>query len=73
MKEKMLSLMEQALNVPKGTLQPDTLISDVPQWDSLASVMILSELEEQLGISVPIEKALEYTKVADFLASAGEA
>lgn len=71
MKEKMLQLMEQVLGVPQGTLQPDTEIVDVPTWDSLASVMLLSELEEELGVSIPIEEAAEFTKVSDFLDYAG--
>lgn len=72
MKEKMLRLIEQVLNVPQGSLKPETEIKDVPQWDSLASVMILSELAEQLGVSIPLEKALEFTRVSDYLACAGE-
>ena len=72
MKEKMLRLMEQVLIVPQGTLKPETEIKDVPQWDSLASVMILSELAEQLGLSISLDQALEFTRVSDYLACAGE-
>lgn len=71
MKEKVFALIEEALHVPEGTIQEDTMIADVEQWDSLAHVMIIGELEEKLGISIPLEEAIELTGVRELLEKAG--
>lgn len=71
MKEKIIDLIEEALNVPKGTITEDTRIADVEEWDSLAHVMIIGELEEKLGISIPLEAAVELTGMQELFACAG--
>ncbi len=71
MKEKIISLIEEALEVPAGTITEDTMIADVEQWDSLAHVMIIGELEEKLGISISLEDAVDLTGVGELLEKCG--
>ena len=71
MKEKIISLIEELLKVPAGTITQDTRIEDVEQWDSLAHVMIIGELEGRLGVSIPLEEAIELTSVRELLEKAG--
>ncbi len=71
MKEKIIALIEEVLNVPAGTVTEETMIADVEQWDSLAHVMIIGELEEKLGIVIPLEEAIELTGVRELLEKAG--
>ena len=71
MREKVIALIEETLNVPKGTITEDTKIADVEQWDSLAHVMIIGALEEKLGISLPLEEAIELTGVRELFEKAG--
>jgi len=67
MKEKVIALIEEVLMIPEGTIKEDTLMADLEEWDSLAHVMLIGELEEKLGISIPLEEAVELTGVADIL------
>lgn len=67
MREKIIALIEEALNVPTGTITEDTMIADVEQWDSLAHVMIIGTLEEDLGISIPLEEAVDLTGMRELL------
>jgi len=71
MKEKIIALIEEALNVEPGTITEETRIEDVEQWDSLAHVMIIGELEEKLGVSIPLEEAIELASVKELLEKAG--
>lgn len=71
MKEKIISLIEEALEVPAGTITEDTMIADVEKWDSLAHVMIIGELEEKLGISISLEDAVDLTGVGELLEKCG--
>lgn len=71
MKEKIIKLIEDILKVPAGTITEDTMIEDVEQWDSLAHVMIIGQLEEELGVSIPLEEAIELKGMRELLEKAG--
>lgn len=71
MREKIITLIEELLKVPGGTITGETIIADVEQWDSLAHVMIIGELEEKLGISIPLDEAIEITSMKELLEKAG--
>lgn len=70
MEEKIIALIEGILQVPAGTITASTKFEDVEQWDSLAHVMIIGELEEKLGISIPLEEAIELTNMEELLSAA---
>ncbi len=71
MKEKIIALMEDIFQVPAGTVTETTKASDLEQWDSLAHVMLIGELESQLGISIPLDEAVEISSVAEIFEKAG--
>ena len=71
MKEKILALMEEVLQVPEGMVTEDTTMDDLEEWDSLAHVMLIGELESRLGIEIPLEEAVEITSVKEILEKAG--
>jgi acyl carrier protein len=52
MTEKIIALMEEVFKLPAGSISIDTKAEDIEEWDSLAHVMLIGELEEQL-----VEKA----------------
>lgn len=70
MEEKIIALITRTLEVEEGTITADTKIEDVEQWDSLAHVMIIGALEEELGIEIAIDEAADMTGVADILKAA---
>lgn len=72
MKEKIIALITEILQVPEGTVSETTLIEDLEEWDSLAQVLIIGELESQLGIVIPLDEATEMTGVPDILAKIQE-
>ncbi|MCM1568072.1 MAG: acyl carrier protein [Roseburia sp.] len=70
MKEQIIALIEEILKVPRGTVTEHTRIEDVEQWDSLAHVMIIGELEEKLGVVIPLDEAVEITDMQELLGKA---
>lgn len=68
MKEKIIALVEEILQVPAGTVTEETKMEDLEEWDSLAHVMIIGELDERLGISLPLDEAVEVTDMKTLLA-----
>ncbi|MCI9336339.1 MAG: acyl carrier protein [Lachnospiraceae bacterium] len=71
MKEKIIALMEEILQVPSGTLSEDTAMEDLEEWDSLAHVMLIGELESRLGVIIPLDEAVEITSVKELFRKAG--
>lgn len=71
MKEKIIALIEDILQVPAGTVTEETRAEELEQWDSLAHVMIIGELEEKLGIAIPLDEAAELSSVREILEKAG--
>ena len=71
MKEKIIALIEAALEVPSGTITEDTMLAEEEEWGSLAHVMIIGELEEKLGLSIPLEEAVDLTGVRELLEKCG--
>ena len=71
MEEKIIALIEDMLQVEKGSVHKETLIEDVENWDSLTHVAIIGELEEKLGISVPLEQSVEIESVGELLELCG--
>ena len=71
MREKIIALIEKTLNLNEGTLGEETRIEDVDGWDSLAHVLIIGDLESSLGISIPLDEAIEITTVGELFEKAG--
>lgn len=72
MKEKVIALIEEILNVPAGTVTEDTRSEELEEWDSLAHVAIIGELESRLGVSIPVDEAIEICSVREILDRCGE-
>jgi acyl carrier protein len=68
---KIIALIEEVLMLSSGSITEETLMDDVEAWDSLAHVIIIGELEEKLGISIPLDEAIEITSVKEILEKAG--
>lgn len=71
MKEKIIALIEEVLQVPEGMVTEDTRMEDLEEWDSLAHVMLIGELEDKLGIEIDLDEAVEITTVREILEKAG--
>ena len=72
MKEKIIALITEILQVPEGTVSETTLIEDLEEWGSMEQVMIIGELESRLGIVISLDEAMEMTGVPDILAKIQE-
>jgi len=71
MKEKIMAFIEEVLSQPAGTINAETTMDDIEEWDSLSHVLLMGGLEEKLGISIPLDEAVEITSVREILEKAG--
>jgi acyl carrier protein len=47
--EKVISIISKALEVDPSQVKIDTKSSDLPEWDSLGHLAILSKISEEIG------------------------
>ena len=66
MEERLLATVASALRVPKSKLTLDTGPGDLGAWDSLAQINVVSEIEAEFGVSIPIERVAEIRQIRDF-------
>ncbi len=50
-------------NCDRGRVTPDTESSDIDGWDSLSHVYLILNVEERLGITLPLEAMLDCANV----------
>jgi acyl carrier protein len=67
MEQRLIKVIAAALGVDASTLKLDTTTDDVAAWDSVAQVNIVSEIEAEFGVSIPIEKIAEIHRIREFL------
>lgn len=65
MEEKLLEIAKSILQ--NDTIDLDTNKEDIPTWDSLAYVMLMAQIEDKLGINVPIEDIDKIKTLRDML------
>jgi acyl carrier protein len=68
MEGRLIAIVAAALGVPAATLNLDSGPGDVQPWDSVAQINVVSEIEAEFGVSIPIEKVAEIHHIRDFLA-----
>ncbi len=70
MKSKIINIFAQLLEIDPSSVREDMRFEEIPEWDSMRFVMVLSELEEA-GIRVPLEDAMQMQTVSELLRFAG--
>jgi acyl carrier protein len=67
MGERLIAIVARALRVPASKLTLETGPGDLEVWDSLAQINIISEIEAEFGVSIPIQQVAEIQRIRDFL------
>lgn len=67
MKETILKVLAAFMNSDVQSFADDTKIKDIPGFESLQFVMLLSELQEVHGINIPLEKAIAVETVGELV------
>lgn len=63
-------LVAGILDVPADSLQPSVGIGDLPQWDSLAQVAIVTTMEDEFDLDLEADSLMEVATLADLIALA---
>ncbi len=63
--EKFLEFAAGIFECGTGELSMDTAYGEFPKWDSLMQLNLVMEIEEEYGISVPIDEVPDIRTLAD--------
>lgn len=67
MEQRLIAVVAGVLQVDPSDLRLETTAGDLENWDSLATINIVSEIEAEFGASIPIEKIPDLHAIGDFL------
>ena len=63
-----IALLEETLDTDEGVLTPETRLSDVDEWDSIAALSLIVMLDEEFEKSISGEEIKALVTVSDILA-----
>ena len=58
------TIIAKILNLPESSLDVDTDMSEISEWDSMSNIRILSTLEEHFDILFPEDDVFDLTSVS---------
>ena len=63
MESQVKEIISRVLNVDLAIITDDLSSGDIPQWDSVGNLAIISTLEQELDIEFPLEVLFDLTSV----------
>lgn len=57
----------RALNLRSGEYRPDLKIGDVEQWDSVAHLDLMSEIEREFGVRFDLDEITTLTSLPELV------
>lgn len=70
--EETIKVIAKVLEVDIAEVNEDTAVGDIPAWDSLRQIMIISALEEYFDIQFEPEIIMDMEDVSDIVAAIEE-
>ncbi len=63
--EEKIELLEEIMDLDKGTLRIEDELANYDEWDSLTALSFISVMDERFGKTVTGEEIIEFVTVAD--------
>ena len=67
MEDKILEIARRVFDIEIAEELLDKDRDEIEEWDSLAHLQLLTEIEEKFGIEVPFEEVQKIRKLSDFI------
>lgn len=63
MESRVKEIIARVLNVDLDCISDELSSGDIPEWDSVGNLAIISTLEQDLGVEFPLEDLFDLTSV----------
>jgi len=67
LQQQVIEIIAKVLEIAPSEVSPELSIGDVPKWDSIGNMAILTSLESELGLDFPADDLFEMTSVQSIL------
>lgn len=64
---KMIAMIEEALDLEGGTLSEDTVLAELDEYDSMAKLSLIVLMDDEFGIKVTGDMIKSFKTVSDIL------
>lgn len=65
--QEKIAIIAGALEREAYDLQPDTVLAELDNWDSMARLQLIAALDEECGKELPAEQVKAFRTVGDIL------
>jgi len=72
LEKKVIKIIAESLEVSEDQITEDTAIGDIPEWNSLGHIVIISSLEKEFSINFDPEIIMDLEDVSDIVAAIEE-
>jgi acyl carrier protein len=72
LEQKVIKIIAESLEVNEDQITEDTAIGDIPEWNSLGHIVIISSLEKEFSINFDPEIIMDLEDVSDIVAAIEE-
>ena len=70
--DNIIKLIADSLEVPENKITEDTAIGDIPEWNSLGHIIVISSLEKEYSINFDPEIIMDLEDVSEIVAAIEE-
>ncbi|MFN5647463.1 MAG: acyl carrier protein [Sphingobacteriales bacterium] len=63
-KVKLFESFAAALNIPVESVTEELSYQGIPEWDSISHMVLISQLEEDFGVSIATDDVIDMSSVA---------
>ena len=63
----LIKIIANVLSIPENEIQKESCFIDMKNWDSLSSLHVMTAIEQEYGIRIPIYKFLKANSISDLL------
>lgn len=67
MESQVKDIIARVLNVDPSVITDDLSSGDIPEWDSVGNLAIISTIEQEMGIEFPLEDLFDLTSVQSII------
>ena len=67
MESQVKEIIARILNVDLARITNELSSGDIPEWDSVGNLAIISSIEQEVGIEFPLEDLFELTSVQSII------
>lgn len=67
MESQVKEIISRVLNVDIAVVTDDLSSGDIPEWDSVGNLAIISTLEQELDLEFPLEDLFDLTSVKSLI------